>query len=139
MSLPHLLRRTPAQAAAPEVPLASVLAEFDIYSFDRESVERYKIEKKKAVFPQLLPKFYGATSPAVWHQTYPFNTLGLPVRNPNSADPAGIMNKAPDATLKVDALERKSVAHDPCLAVKLGAEEYYIEVWDEATSKPSFS
>lgn len=41
-----------------------------------------------------------------------------------------IRNEVPTATLEVDKLEDRQTAYDPFLVVKLGDEEYYVEVWN---------
>lgn len=42
-----------------------------------------------------------------------------------------ISNKVPGAIMEADVLESESRMYDPFLVVKLGAEEYYVDVWDE--------
>jgi hypothetical protein len=66
-----------------------------------------RIEIAEAIATIGIPEF-------VFHKTYP------------------IMDRAPvGTTMEVDALESKSAFYDPFLIVRLGEEEYYIEVWGD--------
>lgn len=44
-----------------------------------------------------------------------------------------VAERVPTAVIEVDALESQQQFYDPFLVVKMGAEEYYIEVWDETS------
>lgn len=54
-------------------------------------------------------------------------TIGVPDYVANKA--AQILDRSPDAVIEVDSLESQAHNFDPFLVVKLGSEEFYVEVW----------
>jgi hypothetical protein len=43
-----------------------------------------------------------------------------------------ILNEVPNVSFETDTLESENTSYDPFLIAKLGDEEYYFEVWEEA-------
>lgn len=114
--------------------LLSALVALQIEILDYQQVKLYQLEKKHEAERAALPQFFepsryrwGRTPNFEWRQTE-LKKYGEPIPEFVLRKAVQLKETLPEVELFIEQLEEQK---DPFLFVKLGEEEFYIEVWDE--------